>query len=192
MNVDWEVEIGGGAPVIEAHWPGFIDLRAYPERISEVAEVKLLPPLGDVLLALNSAESPVWTSKCDVWVPQPGTLGCYFDCLPWKEHVYADWKDAEAFCREIMKRILTNELPSHSVEHHGHKRAILCNESDEESVILVVRQAITEENEGFAFTVYFSASDSSSHSAGSLIGDGMAAFRNAILRGNSLMGRSQS
>ena len=28
MEADWEVEIGGGAPVIDALWPGFVDLRA--------------------------------------------------------------------------------------------------------------------------------------------------------------------
>ena len=27
MEADWEVEVGGGAPVIEAFWPGFVDLR---------------------------------------------------------------------------------------------------------------------------------------------------------------------
>src|SRR5579862_4167165 len=121
MNVDWEVEIGGGAPVIEAHWPGFIDLRAHPERLNEVAEVKVLVPLGGVLLALNSAESPVWTSKCDVWVPQPGMLACYIDCLPLKERVYADWKNAEAFCRRVVQQILTSELPSLLVEDDGHQ-----------------------------------------------------------------------
>ena len=30
MEADWELEIGGDAPVIEAHWTGFVDLRADP------------------------------------------------------------------------------------------------------------------------------------------------------------------
>jgi hypothetical protein len=38
MEADWEVEIGGGAAVIEAEWPGWIDLRKQPERASEIAE----------------------------------------------------------------------------------------------------------------------------------------------------------
>ncbi len=38
MEVDWEVEVGGGAPVIEALWMGFVDLRRNPERLGEIAE----------------------------------------------------------------------------------------------------------------------------------------------------------
>jgi len=38
MEADWEVEVGGGSPVIEALWPGFVDLRLYPERIGEIQE----------------------------------------------------------------------------------------------------------------------------------------------------------
>ncbi len=32
MEADWEFEVGGDAPVIEAHWPGFVDLRQNPEQ----------------------------------------------------------------------------------------------------------------------------------------------------------------
>ena len=39
MEADWEVEVGGGAPVIEADWPGFVDLRGEPERVNEMEEV---------------------------------------------------------------------------------------------------------------------------------------------------------
>jgi hypothetical protein len=67
MEADWEVEVGGGAPVIEADWPGFVDLRLYPERASQLQEALDFPPLAEALVALNAATSPVWTSKCDVW-----------------------------------------------------------------------------------------------------------------------------
>ena len=46
MEADWEVEIGGDAPVIEAQWPGLVDLRANPERICEIAEASAFPPLS--------------------------------------------------------------------------------------------------------------------------------------------------
>ena len=39
MEADYEVEAGGEAPVIEALWPGFVDLRLQPERIGEIQEV---------------------------------------------------------------------------------------------------------------------------------------------------------
>jgi len=67
MEADWEVEVGGGAPVIEADWPGFVDLRRYPERVERLSEVKDFPALAEALVALNAQTSPVWTSKCDVW-----------------------------------------------------------------------------------------------------------------------------
>ena len=54
MEADWEVEIGGDAPVIDAQWPGLVDLRANPERVCEIAEASAFPPLADLLLALNS------------------------------------------------------------------------------------------------------------------------------------------
>ena len=43
MEADWEVEVGGGSPVIEALWPGFVDLRLYPERIGEIQEAAGFP-----------------------------------------------------------------------------------------------------------------------------------------------------
>jgi hypothetical protein len=30
MEADWEFEVGGDAPVIDALWPGFVDLRLSP------------------------------------------------------------------------------------------------------------------------------------------------------------------
>ena len=89
MEADWEVEIGSGAPVIEALWPGFIDLRRTPERIGEIEETRKFPALAEALLRLNRpgssidpmlddlpSGSQVWTSKCDLW-----TLDRSFD--PW-------------------------------------------------------------------------------------------------------------
>ena len=69
MEADWEFEIGGDAPVIEAHWTGFVDLRADPERAGDLAEALHLPGLADALARLNAMNSPVWTCKTDVFVP---------------------------------------------------------------------------------------------------------------------------
>ena len=43
MEADWEIEVGGKAPVIEARWPGFVDLRLHPERASQFPEAAELP-----------------------------------------------------------------------------------------------------------------------------------------------------
>ena len=40
MEADWEIEIGGDAPVIEAHWFGFVDLRIEPSRANELPETR--------------------------------------------------------------------------------------------------------------------------------------------------------
>ena len=36
MEADWEVEIGGGAPVIDACWDGYVDLRFNPRMDSSL------------------------------------------------------------------------------------------------------------------------------------------------------------
>ena len=69
MEADWEIEIGGGAPIIEAHWSGLVDLRVNPERARLLPEAQQLPALCHALVRLNAPASPVWTSKCDVFVP---------------------------------------------------------------------------------------------------------------------------
>src|SRR4051812_38986462 len=53
MEADWEFEIGGDAPVIEANWKGFVDLCAHPERVSELTECGELPALAEALVRLN-------------------------------------------------------------------------------------------------------------------------------------------
>ncbi len=157
MEADWEVEIGGGAPVIEAYWPGFIDLCTYPERIREIAEAREFQPLADLLLRLNSNRSPMWTSKCDVWQPAEGGLACYVDLLPRGEGVFAEWKRAEAFCRDLIARLRTPASSASSAAPRGqlpfftdHTREL------EGSVTLVIRQALLEHSQGFGITAYFS------------------------------------
>ena len=72
MEADWEFEVGGDAPIIEAHWPGFVDLREHPHQARELTEARQLPGLADALARLNAPSSPVWTSKTDVF--DPGSL----------------------------------------------------------------------------------------------------------------------
>ena len=100
MQADWEMEIGPGAPIIDAHWEGFADLTSHPERAASLPEAAELPSLADALLQLNAAASPVWTSKCDVWrveepldtdeldaAPEAAiAMACYIDLLA------RDWK----------------------------------------------------------------------------------------------------
>lgn len=163
MDVDWEVEVGGGAPVIEALWTGadglagFVNLEKFPERIGEIAEAAALPGLADLLLALNGVGSPVWTSKCDVWEAEPGTAAIYIDVLPRGDQVFAELRQAEGFCRDLVARLEQASGPAGTVE-------------------LVIRQAFAGEKAGFGVTAYLSASGADGAAAA------MADFADALLR----------
>lgn len=107
MEADWEVEIGGDAPVIDGCWDGLVDLRRAPERAAKLVESQQLSGLAEALAKLNSAVSPVWTSKCDVWRPKQfapdemdateeegkWAIACYIDLLPRTEQ---QWRSPEA------------------------------------------------------------------------------------------------
>jgi hypothetical protein len=116
MEADWEFEVGGDAPVIEACWAGFVDLRRMPERACDLPESGLLPGLAVVLQRLNSEASPFWTSKCDFWpalkagefdpdeLDAPSgsaahAMSCYIDLLPKQEGEWALQARADAECR---------------------------------------------------------------------------------------------
>jgi hypothetical protein len=193
LEADWEVEVGGSAPVIEAHWPGFIDLRAQPERISDIAEATAFPPLADLLLALNSAGSPVWTSKCDVWMPEPGALACYVDLVPLKEGVFAEWERAEAFCRDLVNRIAPRTMPAGEISPGRHPIMVAGDGSGSAaSITLVVRRAVTEQSDGFGVTAYFSADAQCLPDAATAAAAAMVAFSSALATAASHVGPDQS
>jgi hypothetical protein len=115
LEADWEIEIGGDAAVIDAAWPGFIDLRSSPEKASEVAEVRELASLADILRVLNAESSPVFTAKCDVW-PVDGVdpyefdataetaskgFACYIDLLPREPQTWCDPAMAVNRCQNL-------------------------------------------------------------------------------------------
>jgi hypothetical protein len=161
MEADWEVEVGGGAPVIEALWPGFVDLRRSPERIGEIQEAAGFPALAGLLLALNRTGSPVWTAKCDLWKPEANKLACYVDLLPVADAVFAQWKQAEAFCRELAARLAPISMPECRVD-------------------LVVRQAIAGEAEGFGVTATLSATGGDRSGTAETLAALLVAFAGAI------------
>jgi hypothetical protein len=174
MDIDWEVEIGGGAPVIEALWPGFIDLRTHPERIGEIAETSAFAPLADLLISLNSPQSPIWTSKCDVWEPEPGGAACYVDLIPRHGSVFADWRCVERLCRALVKQMTTRNARDES-DAAGTDATIA-----DAPVSLVIRQAIAGQAEGYGITAYFSAGAESLPDAATVVANAMVAFSNAI------------
>jgi len=115
MEADWEVEIGGDAPVIDGCWDGFVDLRQSPDEAFQLAETEQLAGFAEVLKTLNGPDSTVWTSKCDVWAVSPGdfdvdeldadpnlavcAVACYIDLLARGNRGWSVREDAVASCK---------------------------------------------------------------------------------------------
>lgn len=176
MEADWEVEIGGDAPVIEACWPGFVDLRAAPEPASELAETLELAGLADALRLLNSSGSEVWTSKTDVFVPEAidpdeldsaegsaaYALACYIDLLPRSEHAWMSSAGALLAGQEICARL--------------REIGLRCCRVD-----LVIRRAFVAQDEtAHGITVYCTACGVTAEAAKARLGECVAVFADAI------------
>jgi hypothetical protein len=176
MEADWEVEIGGQSPVIEAHWAGFIDLRMAPERAQQLPEAAQLACLADALVRLNAPSSPFWTSKCDVWHPDtfdPDELdaprseanyaiSCYIDLLPRDDQPWPDPQDAIAACKTLCARL------------RGF--ALRCCRVD----LIVRRASIAPGLSGLGVTAYFTACGPTSADAAATLASALAAFLDSI------------
>lgn len=156
MEADWEVEIAPEAPVIDALWPGFVDLRREPQRIGEVAEARQFPPLAEALLLMNKSSSQTWTSKCDLWTPDPRlqqwdademdatpiesivARACYIDLLPSDASLFAGLAEAETWARATVRGL--------------RESVCRCCRAD-----LVIRRAFQADREGIGITVYITA-----------------------------------
>jgi hypothetical protein len=119
MEADWEFEVGGDAPVIDAQWPGFVDLRIDQQRAGELTEARQLPGLADALARLNAINSPVWTCKTDVF--QPGeidideldasseeaahAIACYIDLLMRSDKQWNFPSRAEQACKKLCAQL---------------------------------------------------------------------------------------
>jgi hypothetical protein len=176
MRADWEFEIGPDAPVIDAAWPGLVDLRRDPDHICEIGEFALVPALAPALLRLNGASSPVWTSKCDVWTPEsfdPDELdapagqtacaiACYIDLLPVVPDAWSTVAQVEAFCRSLCARL--GSVPAR------------CCRAD-----LVVRRAVlAAEAESLGITAYLAGCGATSGQAASAISAALSALADSL------------
>jgi hypothetical protein len=179
MEADWEFEVGGDALVIDARWPGFIDLRLAPERAWDLFEAGQFPGLAEALAKLNAGTSPVWTSKCDFWPHlEPGefdsdeldappgcaahAMGCYIDLLPRGARQWALPARAEAWCRCACDLI--------------HAVPLRCCRAD-----LVIRPAwIEPEFMGLGITAYLASCGASFTEAAGTLRDALAAFADAL------------
>jgi hypothetical protein len=179
MEADWEVEIGNDAPVIDALWAGFVDLRAVPERASYLPEAAVLPGLAAALVQLNGASSPVWTSKCDVWpivdrsefdpdeldAPQDTAshaVGCYIDLLKRSDE---QWHSAEIAVEACKPACYLLRLV-----------ALRCCRVD-----LVVRRAFVDDDRSeIGLTAFITACGATPTAASKALSAALAAFADAF------------
>ncbi|HEY1896441.1 MAG TPA: hypothetical protein VGG62_09235 [Terracidiphilus sp.] len=176
MEADWEVEIGGEAPVIQADWDGFIDLRLAPDCAGQLPEAAHLPALADTLVRLNSASSPVCTSKCDVWHPDtfdpdeldapPGernfAIACYIDLLPRGDKPWPGPEHAVGACESLCARLRPSALRGCRAD-------------------LIVRRAFLPPGRfDLGVTAYFTACGATSAEAAAVLASALAAFVNSL------------
>lgn len=151
MEADWSVDVGPQLDVIDADWEGLVDLRAAPKTVEQIVEAARYRPLAEALVALNAAESPLFTAKCDVWGlaeneidpdefgAEAGTshtgMACYIDVLVREPGLYSSFARHEAWAQAVVEHL--RELP------------IECGRVD-----LVVRGARAGGAEGFGITLY--------------------------------------
>jgi hypothetical protein len=124
LEADWEFEIGADAPVVDAAWSGFLDLRRQPDCVFQLTEAVRLPALADALVRLNATSSGFWTAKCDIWEPDsidpdefdaPSEAGacaiaCYIDLLPANEPTWSTLDLAADWCRTLCTALRTHPL----------------------------------------------------------------------------------
>jgi hypothetical protein len=179
LEADWEFEIGADAPVIDALWQGFVDLRVAAKRVRELPETAQLPGLVAALARLNSECSPVWTSKCDFWpLLEPEEFdadeldalagcsthaaSCYIDLLPKIGCAWSLPGDAEAACKHLCG--LFGPIP------------LRCCRVD-----LIIRRALIAADEtGLGITAYITACGTSPDEAAQMLETALAAFTHVL------------
>jgi hypothetical protein len=151
MEADWSVEVGPQTDVIDAGWPGYVDLRHEPGAVTRVAEAARYRPLTEALAALNAAESPLCTVKCDVWglaesdidrdefdaaegAAQAG-MASYIDVLACEPGLYGSFARHEAWAQAVVLRLREFPIAQGRVD-------------------LLVRSAQAGGAEGFGITLY--------------------------------------
>jgi hypothetical protein len=181
MEADWEFEISPDAPVIDAHWQGFVDLFAHPERAADLPEAAGLPALAEALMRLNNPKSCVWTSKCDVWQVDPdaeqldpdeldlpsgmpaAACACYIDLLARSSERWANLDNLAQDCVTLCTRLRKVELR--------------CCRAD-----LIIRRAVLASDETTpAVTAYLTACGSSDESARLVLAEALHAFADSLL-----------
>jgi len=151
MEADWSVEIGADLPMIIVPWEGFVDLRRDPLLASRLNETANSPSLAQALIKLNQEASPVFTSKCDLWLlsadeidplefdakrgdTQQG-IACYIDIIARRRSLFASFPAHEAWVRSVTNKMRDVRMPQTHAD-------------------LVIRPSTVNDRAGYALTLY--------------------------------------
>ena len=150
MEADWAVKIGTDLPVIDGSWEGFVDLQTSPQMIGMVAEAQH-PALRTALLALNSASSLLWTTKCDAWTIADHEIDPdEFDAS--ERHARVGLSSYIDILERDAARFISFEFHEQRVRDIStHLRSLALRDG---RVDLVVRAASWKEQSGYGFTLY--------------------------------------
>jgi hypothetical protein len=130
---------------------------------------------------LNAPDSPVWTSKTDVFTPvnidpdemdatsedAAHALACYIDLLQRTDQIWKLPLDAERDCKQICASLSAIGLRCCRVD-------------------IVVRRALLRDTNSLAATVYFTACGPTLEDATHQLGECMAAFADVVAAPRSL------
>ena len=152
MEADWAVEIGPDAPSIDVPWEGFVYLRNHSSgAIQMVPEAAGHPALFNALFALNSQNSPVFTSKCDLWTMDQEEIDVYeFAARPeTARRGFASYLDVLLLDQEKYQSFEFHQCWVRLITEQLHSRTLASCRVD-----LVVRAATVHSECGYGLTIY--------------------------------------
>ncbi len=189
MCASWAISLGEDSPVLTVPWKdndsrvAYVDLRAHPERVSEIAEARENPALAQVLAHLNAPGSPWATAKCDRWPLDEDDLataaldhdvesaaagiGSYIDLYH---------RDAARFVSLEHHRELLQQLTRAAEGIGGAPTAIL---------ELTLRHCVVEGAEGYAITAFLYAVGKDAVQAEAQWGAALATLTHILLSGTA-------
>ncbi len=197
MLFEWSAECGPADPVLVVPWSDpastvrFVDLRADPYALEEIAEAEQHPPIAQALRALNAPRSPLFTAKCDVWpITQSEelrtlSLELMLDSVP-GDHLHGQGSYLDLVWRD---RSIFASFHQHQHMLHRLERRITALEEPQAAAACVIRPAVLDfetVQEGFAVSLYIRALAHTAAEAESLWSRALAAVV-AVLRNRDLM-----
>jgi hypothetical protein len=169
MLSDWNAECSADAPTLVVPWddPGsgahFVDLRANPYDIADIAEAERIPALGRALRSLNATRSPFLTAKCDSWTLTAAAdedqlealrleLGLSAEDATFGFASYIDllWRERSVFASAHQQQDRLDRIVRRAAKLPHDEAALECT----------LRPALLDLNgplEGFAVTLYLTA-----------------------------------